>query len=80
MGTEFSLFFTVHLISEQYFSIIHATRFERATFWSVARRSIQLSYACILCKRNTTFILYEKRRDLSSHGFRSLKYHADFLP
>ncbi len=29
--------------------VMRATRFELATFWSVARRSIQLSYARIFC-------------------------------
>ena len=28
---------------------LYVTRFELATFWSVARRSIQLSYTYILC-------------------------------
>ena len=29
---------------------MYVTRFELATFWSVARRSIQLSYTYIYCR------------------------------
>ncbi|GEM_PF-1911725 len=36
---------------------MRATRFELATFWSVARRSIQLSYARIRSFRNASAIL-----------------------
>ena len=41
------------------------TRFELATFWSVARRSIQLSYT------NTTQVFYKKELCLSTINFRN---------
>ena len=49
-------------------TIMRATRFELATFWSVARRSIQLSYARIALFSNASVIL-QKRRANVKHQF-----------
>ena len=50
-------------------TIMRATRFELATFWSVARRSIQLSYARIALFSNASVIL-QKRRANVKHQFK----------
>ena len=47
---------------------MYVTRFELATFWSVARRSIQLSYARIALFSNASVIL-QKRRANVKHQF-----------
>ena len=47
--------------------LMKVTRFELATFWSVARRSIQLSYTY------ATQVFYKKKRVLSIMKFRNLR-------
>ena len=55
------------------FVVVHPKRLELPTFWSVARRSIQLRYECMIfnygykcAKRFDTFVLYSIASDLSS--------------